>query len=240
MGGTMKTVQVPLYRRDGSVRCFTLIDAADAEWVNQWKWFGLLANRGHRYAARRGPKINGKYTTIMLHRELLGLPRVWAGLDGDHINHDRLDNRRANLRAVPHGHNVNNHPGCGGSSQYRGVSWNSVAQRWTAQTRYASLGYYATELDAAKVAARWRAVHYPGTVEDPALLAGPDPIPSRRPRGKSGERNPAAKLTRDIVLAARARYAQDGVSISRLAREYGVARDTIRLALRGQTWHHVA
>lgn len=99
-------VQVPLYRRDGSVRCYTIIDAEDEAWVRQWQWFGLLANRGHRYAARRGPKLRGKYTTILLHRELLGLPRYWDGLDGDHRNHDRLDNRRSNLRALDHGENV--------------------------------------------------------------------------------------------------------------------------------------
>jgi hypothetical protein len=30
--------EIPLRARDGSVKAWALIDAADAAWLNQWRW----------------------------------------------------------------------------------------------------------------------------------------------------------------------------------------------------------
>jgi len=71
------------------LRCglFAIVDAADYEWLSRYRWF--LCGAG--YAARHAP---GK--TILMHREIMQAP---AGMVVDHINGNRLDNRRCNLHA---------------------------------------------------------------------------------------------------------------------------------------------
>lgn len=74
-----------------------IVDAADFEWLNQWKW-SLLNGK---YAARQtGPK--GQRVSILMHRLIMDTP---AGMDTDHINGNKLDNRRCNLRVATRGQN---------------------------------------------------------------------------------------------------------------------------------------
>lgn len=73
------------------------IDAADAEAVRARPWKILNNRHGHLYAATATPK-NGRIDgTLLMHRMLLDPA---PGLHVDHINHNTLDNRRSNLRAV--------------------------------------------------------------------------------------------------------------------------------------------
>ncbi len=51
-----------------------------------------------------------------------------------------------------------------------------------------------------------------------------------------GERCGSAKLTREIVLICRARYAQGGETYESLAREFSVAISTMSDAIVGRTW----
>jgi hypothetical protein len=76
----------------------------------------------------------------------------------DHINHDGLDNRRANLRLATPSQNLGNkRPQRGGSSPYKGVSlqtsWHPIGRPWKASIdidgRTKSIGYFATEVEAA-------------------------------------------------------------------------------------------
>lgn len=60
-----------------------------------------------------------------------------------------------------------------------------------------------------------------------------------RTNGLYGERIGTSKLTGDIVLAIRARYAAGGVSYSALSREYGVSVVSVRNAVLRRTWKHV-
>lgn len=121
--------------------------------------------RGYGY---RPVRIDGKRTTLLLHRALLGLvhgdPR-----QGDHINRDRLDNRRANLRIVTGAQNWQNTPSKGKTSRFRGVSWCKRDGLWlaqcTVQGRNHNLGRYVEEEYAAQVAARFRARHLPYAVD---------------------------------------------------------------------------
>lgn len=53
-----------------------------------------------------------------------------------------------------------------------------------------------------------------------------------------GERNVNAKLTDAIVLAVRQRHAR-GEAITALAREYGIARQTVWRAATGRSWRHL-
>jgi hypothetical protein len=91
-----------------------------------------------------------------MHREVINPP---AHLDVDHINHNGLDNRKANLRPVTQAQNCLNRPykiykKKISSSKYKGVTWHKRMKKWTAQICYQgkhkSLGYFDDETDAAK------------------------------------------------------------------------------------------
>lgn len=149
-------VRIPLRRHDGSIRAHAIVDAADAAWANQWRW--SLSTKGYAY---RGEQVEGRRQSIFLHRQLLGLKHNQRQ-DGDHIDRDKLNCRRSNLRILPKGKNQHNLPSYTGStSQYRGVSWDKKQLGWRAQItvngRNRNLGTFADEAVAAEVASRARA-----------------------------------------------------------------------------------
>lgn len=89
----------------------TIIDDVDFEKVSNHKWhvFGT-----HKYAGR-DIVVDGKSKKLLLHRFIMN-PK--DGMEVDHINGDKLDNRRSNLRIATHRQNCSNHPGYG---EYKGV-----------------------------------------------------------------------------------------------------------------------
>lgn len=153
---------VPLWKRDGSVHAYAIVDAADAEWVSQRRWVYCRGYAQHRSGGRK----SGRSTS--LHREILGLT-PGDGMEGDHINRDRLDNRRANLRAIPKAGNRHNVPGNGGSSIFRGVSWDRRYGKWAASVKASGkrhhLGYFSDEAEAAEAARAGRARYLPYAVD---------------------------------------------------------------------------
>lgn len=145
---------VPLRGRDGQVRAFAIVDAANADIAFKWRW--SLHKDGYAYRGiSQGGRGHRKQITVRLHREVLGLPRS-GGPFTDHINRDRLDDRRVNLRQVTQAQNNQNVPGRGGYSQHRGVSWRKDAGKWAAYVsvngRMHSLGHFTDEGDAAEAA----------------------------------------------------------------------------------------
>ena len=156
--------RIPLRARDGSIRAYAVIDMADAEWASQWRWH--LHPKGY---ATRSQKIDGIPRTFRLHRELLGLMRG-DGLDVDHIDRDKLNCRRSNLRIVPKGKNSQNQPSVRGStSRYRGVSWRGDPGQWGAYVKTGGkqyrLGQFASETEAAEAARLGRARLLPFAVD---------------------------------------------------------------------------
>ncbi len=86
-----------------------LIDEEDFERISAHKWQAMKSNTtGTYYAVRRFWKGGGKYGTVLMHREILGL-ESGDGRIGDHILIEgTLDNRRSNLRiASPSQSNAN-------------------------------------------------------------------------------------------------------------------------------------
>lgn len=153
-------VRIPLCRRDGSICAYVIVDAADADWVNQWRW--SLTDNGY---AKRYARIDGARQQVYLHRALLGFgpdDRVQV----DHINRDKLDNRRCNLRPATRAeNNQNSSSQRGSSSKYRGVYWSSVNQRWVAQVkvnrRSTHVGCFTNEDEAGEAARQARLRIYP-------------------------------------------------------------------------------
>ncbi len=122
------TARIPLARRDGSIVAYAAIDACDAN-LADFPWY--LGSRGY---AMRQYKENGRNRAEFLHRRVLGLkpddPR-----EADHINRDKLDNRRVNLRAVTRSQNEQNKLHPPGSSGYKNVVWYGRANRWAARLK---------------------------------------------------------------------------------------------------------
>ena len=72
---------------------FAIVDVADYEWLNQWRWFAS-PGRVTVYAMRHD-KIDGKNRVVQMHRAPLSTPRgMWV----DHRNGNGLEYYRKNLR----------------------------------------------------------------------------------------------------------------------------------------------
>lgn len=150
-------VLIPLCGRDGAIRASTKVDVSDVAFLTESSW--SLQNTGYA-----GARIGGRL--VLMHRFLLGLEHGDQRI-GDHINCDRLDNRRANLRAVPsRAVNMQNiSANRGSSSTLRGVSWDKERSLWMARCGRQHLGRYSTEEEAGSVAAAFRAAHLPYSQE---------------------------------------------------------------------------
>lgn len=119
------TILVPLTQ--GKV---AVIDAAD-EWVMEWKW--CLSGTGiNSYAMR---KSSGR-RTIYMHREIMRIT-IGCDLNGiqvDHQDGDRLNDRRSNLRIATHADNMRNRGKQeNNTSGHPGVSWHKRDKVWQSQ-----------------------------------------------------------------------------------------------------------
>lgn len=103
---------------------FTMVDDADYDWLNQWKW--RRTRRG--YVVRSSPRPNQK--TIYMHLEILKPP---PNMVGDHRFGNTLDNRRKNLRVCTHAENDRNKKPRIGRNLPKGVSREARCMRFRAQ-----------------------------------------------------------------------------------------------------------
>lgn len=106
-------------------RYIALVDDADAETVSRFTWY---MQDGYARTSTRDPST-GKSRPVYMHRLIMAPPK---GLVVDHIDDDRLNNQRANLRICTGGQNVaraasraRKH-----ASEYRGV-YPSGKSRWS-------------------------------------------------------------------------------------------------------------
>lgn len=152
-------IPVPLHGRDGTIKAFAVVDQADGDRVGQWPWW---IRNGAGYV---GGMVEGQ--VVLLHHFIYG--EVPGGLVLDHINRCRLDNRRANLRVVTNAQNAQNQGSRGGSSSFRGVTWDKSRGKWMAtgmlDGKRRTLGRFDSEDEAGRVAAEWRAAYMPFSAE---------------------------------------------------------------------------
>ncbi len=111
----------------------------------------MLVATGLRWCINDGYAFNTQLGRM--HRHLLKPP---VGVMVDHINGDKLDNRRENLRLCTNSQNQANCKVARGRSKFKGVVWQKTpwGGHWrsqiTVQKRVICLGSHLSDLDAAK------------------------------------------------------------------------------------------
>ena len=187
--GTRATLSPPPELPDGARAiplthgAWTIVDEGDWERLTEMGPWHL----GGGYA-RRGKMTDGRQP--LMHTVISGIIMI------DHANRDRLDNRRANLRAATRTqNNWNVGMSRNNRSGYKGVSYDGSREAWKAyiglERRYIHLGRYLDPRDAALAydrAARELYREFSCTNEDLGLVVddGRELLPLRvaRPRRK--------------------------------------------------------
>lgn len=116
-----------------------LVDVEDLDWLNQWKW----KKHAKGYAYR-----NSRNGNLYMHRVIMGMTKG-DGAITDHINMNKLDNQRGNLRSVTQSESNHNR-----SLKTDGVTKQKGRTRWTVclwiDRKFQWLGSFATKTEAVK------------------------------------------------------------------------------------------
>lgn len=124
---------VPLYGKHGRGRFF-FVDSMD-RWVCSERWY--VHSKGYVYRFRYHDLDSGKGRTCFLARELMDPDQ---GFMVDHVNGNKLDNRRCNLRIVTNAQNLQNRHAVMARSGYRGVYPNPVG-RWYGRVKISGISH---------------------------------------------------------------------------------------------------
>ena len=129
-----------------------IVDNADYDYLSRWKWH--LSSTG--YAVRSTHSyVDGKrkHHYVLMHRHLVSAEK---GMIADHINRNKLDNRRENLRIVTHSQSLANRGKNknGVTSKFRGVWIDRKRMKFAAaikkDRKYIHIGYFDCQKDAAR------------------------------------------------------------------------------------------
>ncbi len=150
-----------------------IVDDADYEWLSQWKWLYITSG----YAVRRY-MVNKKQRASSMHRLIMNAP---ADMEVDHINRNKLDNRRCNLRFATTAQNQQNRTPTLHTSVFKGVTRSRWGWKVTIATggKNVHLGYHPTQRIAAAIY-NIAAIRYFGefaSLNDLTLLAHEDDPP---------------------------------------------------------------
>ena len=139
--------------KDKQIVGFSVVDKEDYVWLSKWKW----STNGGYACRRRYSKTKSKLVTVYMATEIMKYNNIWQnGKEIDHINCDKLDNRKCNLRMVTRYQNQLNKPIRKDSgSGYKGVYFTSnKTNPWMAyiyvEGKRVYLGYHKTDISAAK------------------------------------------------------------------------------------------
>jgi len=116
---------------------FAIVDDEDYErLVAMGKWYFM--SNGYAVRTERYKRENGKfsYRQIRMHREIMGL-YFGDKIEVDHINNNRLDNRRCNLRACSKSENNRNASlRKDNLCKFKGVSFNISSKKYRARIKF--------------------------------------------------------------------------------------------------------
>lgn len=100
-----------------------VIDDQAFDLVNRYRW--CETSRGY---VATSLWVDGKKPILFMHRLVMDSP---AGMHVDHINHNKLDNRRSNLRTCTNMQNQwNSSKHIDNTSGHKGVSWSKSEKKW--------------------------------------------------------------------------------------------------------------
>lgn len=137
--------EIPLTR--GKV---ALVDREDYDRVAVHKWHAIKAKC--TWYAERGIKIDGRNSTIGLHRELMN---AQPGELIDHIDGDGLNCRRSNMRRTDYQGNARNRRmNRTNRHGFKGVRPTAASGRWTAEITIGGKSHHLGTYDTAEEAAR--------------------------------------------------------------------------------------
>lgn len=132
------------------------VDRGDYEKVRPYRWWVVDG-----YACC-SVTVDGFKTTMLMHRFVMDVPNG-DPREVDHVNRNRMDNRRSNLQITDRWGNEENHDRSGLASMKRGVSFEKKTGRWRAQATYQGvyqhIGTFDTEEKAIAARMAWEERH---------------------------------------------------------------------------------
>lgn len=134
-----------------------LVDESDYDSVKNYSWNTNATGYAYAYVKGSGRK---ERKTVTMHRLLMN-PK--NGLRVDHINRNKLDNRRSNLRICTNSQNAGNSIGYSKKTKFKGLDLLPTG-RWRARInidgKSIHLGVAATEQEAASMYDEAAVKHY--------------------------------------------------------------------------------
>ncbi len=161
-------------RRDGTTM-EALIDSDQIEKVGRYRWGVMRGKHGAFYVIANLPHKDGCGGQILLHRLVMDAA---TGALVDHIDHNPLNNTRANLRLASNGQNMQNLTRATkrSASGVLNVYWYKAYQKWeagiTVNHKRVKLGYFKDIRDAEAAVKRARAALMPYSQEAMARQVG--------------------------------------------------------------------
>ncbi len=114
-----------------------LIDDEDLEKVSKFRWY--LHRNGYAVRNRSNLETSTKIP-LKMHRLILNTP---TNLTTDHINHNKLDNRKKNLRICTRiQNNFNRKRKSNNTSGLKGVHFSKVTGKWMARVGANGIRHY--------------------------------------------------------------------------------------------------
>lgn len=125
---------IPLGGKYGKGK-FAIIDEEDYNIISKYGWFYHPNNwpdtkEGYACATKR-ENITNKPKTLRMHKLILNCPK---GMEIDHINRNKLDNRKCNLRICTKSENRHNvGVRSNSTSGIKGISFHKLTNKWQAR-----------------------------------------------------------------------------------------------------------
>jgi len=134
---------------------YAQVDDADYDFLMQWKWYVSKGNKTFYARASYWDFETNVARKYDMHRLLLGLTQ--KELEGEHKDHNGLNNQRTNLRIATKSQNqMNRTKNKNSTSKFRGVCLFKVTKYtyWVAKIKvnekHLHLGYFKNEEEAAR------------------------------------------------------------------------------------------
>lgn len=140
--------KIPLIGKYGNGKC-ALVDNEDYPTLSKFIWFSHINGYVTRHGSTKIPRV--------MHFDIISAKK---GLEVDHINGNKLDNRKCNLRLVTHQENMAGYRKIGKNNTSKMLGISKHENKWRARCsvkgREIYLGRFETKQEAYNVREEWR------------------------------------------------------------------------------------